>query len=95
MTKPLQTPMLLSSCIFKIKTNVQCKNKHGKTRKTNILGYLLSDKTLFLVYFHILFRKIQSKANTVIKKIGSNASHELIESLKHAKSVDEVEELVR
>ena len=46
--------MFLSSCIFKIKTNVQCKSKHGKTKEISILGY---------TYFNNIGNNLQNKIN--------------------------------
>ena len=54
--------MLLSSCIFKIKTNVQCKQTRKNQREISITWLLWSRKKL-----EILFMGFRSSFNVVFK----------------------------
>ena len=67
MTKPLQTPMLLSSYIFKIKTNVQCKKANTekpKRDKYTWLTYFLTFK-YFLLFLDKIYICIKTSVSTM------------------------------
>lgn len=45
--------------------------------------------------FHkLIYRKLQEKITTVIKKVKDDVSKEYVETIKCAKSIEEVEEMV-
>ena len=68
-TKPLQTPILLSSCIFKIRTNVQCKKNTEKLKRDKYIYLATWILTIWHFWFNIGLYKAKIKISPAFKNL--------------------------